>query len=94
VEEVVLPSEIHQRQIQLKMVKTEVQVVEVTDKMVVLAELQLKDVKQEIQEHMDMDSLVVMVRDPLDQVVVAVVLVLLDKMVNQVLVELVELVKT
>ena len=90
----VLPSEIHHRQIQLKMVKTEVQVVEVMDKMVVLAELQLKDVKQEIQEHMDMDSLVVLVLHPLDQVVVAVVLLLLDKMVNQVLVELVELVKT
>jgi hypothetical protein len=43
---------------------------------------------------MDMDLLVVMVLHPLDQVVVAVVLVLWDKMVNQVLVELVELVKT
>jgi hypothetical protein len=94
VEEVVLTSEINQRQIQLKMVKTEVQVVEVMEKMVVLAELQLKDLKEEIQEHMDMDLLVVMVLHPLDQVVVAVVLVLWDKMVNQVLVELVELVKT
>jgi uncharacterized membrane protein YidH (DUF202 family) len=94
VEEVVLTSEINQRQIQLKMVKTEVQVVVVMEKMLVLAELQLKDVKQEIQEHMDMDSLVVMVYNQQELVVVAVVLVLLDKLVNQVLVELVELVKT